>query len=233
MSQGIVWSSVTRDTVILAEAGEDDGTGKVISLAQKMMKQKPTAGWEFKRSKGFRGIKFHVYDHAEDRLDCSSQGDNSRTLWIFSCIAESSLEESQQKSFLEKLVYLTEPLRHDDYLWREGDLLACQATFGPMLQQRMEQVGYQGKLAMVNQSLNTTKEIMAKNIDMLMDRGETLEELDDRAIELNAMSKQFRKRADQVKKFEMWQNAKHGVMIGTAVTAGVAIVTVPPLIALL
>lgn len=231
MSQGIVWSAITRNDVILAEAGEDDGTGKVISLAQKMMKQKPTPGWEFKRSKGYRGIKFHVYDHAEDRLD--SEGDKARILWVFSCIADSSLEESQQKSFLEKLVYLTEPLRHDDYLWREGDMLACQATFGPLLQQRMEQVGYQGKLAMVNQNINTTKEIMARNIETLLDRGETLEELDERASELNAMSKQFKKRADQVKRFEMWQNAKHGLLIGTAVTAGVAVVTVPPLIALL
>jgi len=231
MSQGIVWSAITRNDIILVEAGEDDGTEKVIGLAQKMMKQKPTPGWEFKRTKGLRGIKFHVYDHADDRLDGS--GNSSRILWIFACIADSSLEEDQQKSFLEKLVYLTEPLRNDDYLWREGDLLACQATFGPLLQQRMEQVGYQGKLAMVNQNLNTTKEIMARNINMLLERGETLEELDEKATELSAMSKQFKKRADQVKRFEMWQNAKHGLMIGTAVTAGVAVITVPPLIALL
>eukprot|EP00567_Pseudictyota_dubia_P007328 CAMPEP_0197435548 /NCGR_PEP_ID=MMETSP1175-20131217/3120_1 /TAXON_ID=1003142 /ORGANISM="Triceratium dubium, Strain CCMP147" /LENGTH=231 /DNA_ID=CAMNT_0042964609 /DNA_START=286 /DNA_END=981 /DNA_ORIENTATION=- len=231
MTQGIVWSAITRNDTILAEAGEDDGTGKVVSLAQKMMKQKPTPGWEFKRSKGLRGMKFHVYDHADDRLD--STGDSSGVLWIFSCIAHSSLEECQQKSFLEKLVYLTEPLRQDDYLWREGGLLACQATFGPLLQQRMEQVGHHGKLAMVNQSINTTKEIMARNIEMALDRGDALDDLDKRADELNVMSQQFKKRADQVKRFKMWQNAKHGVIIGTAVTAGVAVVTVPPLIALL
>uniref|UniRef100_A0A7S4J1D9 V-SNARE coiled-coil homology domain-containing protein n=1 Tax=Odontella aurita TaxID=265563 RepID=A0A7S4J1D9_9STRA len=97
----------------------------------------------------------------------------------------------------------------------------------------LETVGYQGKLAMVNQSINTTKEIMARNIETLLERGETLEELDERATELNVMSKQFRKRAEQVKRFEMWQNAKHGLLIGTAVTAGVAVITVPPLIAIL
>ena len=131
---GILWSCVARNGNILVEAGADEGEGEVTGLAQKLMKQKPTPGWEFQRSrrKGLRGLKFHVYDDGDG---C----DEGRLIWVFACVADKSLEDSQQKSFLEKLVYLTEPLRLDDYLWREGGLLACQGTFGPMLFQRMEQ----------------------------------------------------------------------------------------------
>jgi len=203
----------------------DEGEGQVISLAQKLLKKKPTPGWEFQRSrtKGLRGVKFHLYD----------DGGDERLIWVFACVADSSLEESQQKSFLEKLVYLTEPLRDDDYRWREGELLACQATFGPLLEQRMEQVAHQGRLAMVNQHINTTKQIMSDNIEMLLDRHESLEGLQEKSEELNVMAKQFKKRSEQIRRFQQWQNAKHGLLVGTAVTGVVAAVTVPPLVALL
>jgi hypothetical protein len=47
------------------------------------------------------------------------------------------------------------------------------------------------------------------------------------------MSKQFKKHAKHVKRFKMIQNAKHGIIVGTAVTATAANVIVPPLVALL
>jgi hypothetical protein len=46
MLAGILWSGILRDNTILAEAGEDQRDGAVISLAQKLVKKKATAGWE-------------------------------------------------------------------------------------------------------------------------------------------------------------------------------------------
>lgn len=174
------------------------------------------------KAKGFKGIKFHFFDNSTDDM----------LVWSFSVVAESSLDDNEIKSFLEKLVYITEPMR-DSEEWRSGDVLSAQSSFAPILLQKMEQVTSQGKLAMVNQQVNTTKQIMAENIEMALAREETLQGLQNRSEELNVMSKQFKKRAQQVKKFKMIQNAKHGVVVGGLIVAATAIIVVPPLVALL
>lgn len=246
MSNKILWSSICRNDVILVEAGEDNYDGAVVELGKKLLSKKATPGWEFQRNKKkkLRGIKLHVFDHdvtivggqREDH-DTSVPKDEKKSLvWSFAAISESSLEKEQVKSFLEKLVFLTEPMRHDDNEgggWRYGDLLCGQSSFAPILLQRMEQVEYQGRLAMVNQRIQSTKEIMSKNIDLILEREEHLQNIQERSESLNILSKQFKKRSKQMKRYKMWQNAKHGAVMGSAITAGVAVVTVPPLIALL
>lgn len=224
MLKGILWSAVSRNDTVLAEAGEDNNGGTVIALAQKLLKKKVTAGWEYSKSKGLKGMKFHVFDEVK--------GPGDLLVWSFSAVAESSLDDTQVKSFLEKLVYITEPLRESPE-WIYGITLCAQATFAPILLQKMEQVSSQGKLAMVNQKINTAKEIMAENINLALEREETLEELQHQSEELNGMAKQFKKRAKQVKRFKMMQNAKHGVIVGGLVVGATAVIVVPPLVALL
>lgn len=224
MLKGILWSGVSRNEVVLAEAGEDNNGGAVIQLAQKLLKKKATAGWEFCKSKGLKGIKFHVFDEVK--------GPGDLLVWSFSAVAESSLSDEEVKSFLEKLVYITEPLR-ESAEWIYGSVLSAQTTFAPILLQKMEQVSSQGKLAMVNQKINTAKEIMAENINMALEREGTLEDLQHRSEELNGMAKHFKKRAQQVKRFKMMQNAKHGVIVGGLIVGTTAVIVVPPLVALL
>jgi len=228
MLKGILWSAICRNDIVLTEAGEDFYDGAVIKVAQKLLKKKATAGWEFERSRkdGLRGMKFHLYE------DSDVEG-SSMIVWSFVSVTESSLAEEEAKSFLEKLVYITEAMRCDDKVWRNGDLLAAQASFAPILLDKMEQVSSQGRLAMVNESISTTKEIMAENIQMALEREERLESLDQQAESLSAMTKQFKAKAQQIKRFKMWQDAKHGLLLGTAVTGVVAVITVPPLVAIL
>lgn len=174
------------------------------------------------KAKGFKGIKFHVFDNTTGDM----------LVWSFSVVAQSSVDDAQVKSFLEKLVYITEPMRESEE-WRSGDVLSAQSSFAPILLQKMEQVTSQGKLAMVNQQVNTTKQMMAENIEMALARDETLEGMQNRSEELNGMAKQFKKRAKQVKRFKMIQNAKHGVIVGGLIVGATAIIVVPPLVALL
>lgn len=221
MLQGIVWAAVSRNEFVLAEAGEDNYDGAVIKLAQKLLKKKATAGWEFVKSKGLKGYKFHLYDESSTNI-----------VWSFAAVAESSLDDDQVKSFLEKLLYITEPMRESPE-WIHGDTLCAQASFAPILLQKMEQVASQGKLAMVNAKLNTTKEIMAENIELALERQENLEDLQQQSEELSGMAKQFKKRAKQVKRYKMRQKAKHGAIIGGLVVGATAVVVVPPLVALL
>ena len=219
-------------TTSLAAFSQDNFDGELIKLARKLLNRKPTGGWEFERSraKKLRGVNFYVHESQKQTGDWEQQP-AAPTIWVFSAVAESSLDEKQQKSFLEKLVYLTEPCREEDYLWREGDTLACQELFAPMLLQRMEQVERSGKLAMVNKSIESTKEIMHNNINSMMEREEKLEDLEAMTAECNAMAKTFKERSRQIKRYKKWNNAKHGVLVGTAVTGVVAAVTVPPLVA--
>mmetsp|Transcript_9573 Transcript_9573/g.12048 ORF Transcript_9573/g.12048 Transcript_9573/m.12048 type:complete len:189 (-) Transcript_9573:43-609(-) len=187
------------------------------------------------RKAGLRGIKFHVYDDEAKFVDIGGETEAEESemiVWSFAVVADKSLEDSEVKSFIEKLVYITMPMRDDD-LWRTGDLLCAQNSFAHILLDKMEQVDDQGKLAMVNDKVNSTKEIMRENIELALEREETLEEMRGRAEELSGMTKQFKKRAKQVKRFKMIQNAKHGAIVGAAVTATAAVVIVPPLVALL
>ena len=235
MMSGVLWSAICRDGIVLAEAGEDKYDGAVIRLAQKLLTKKATAGWEFEKARKTKlhGIKFHVFDDANPNANAYGSGSGSEMkVWSFAAVAEKSLDSAELRSFVEKLFYITEPLRESEE-WRNGDMLCAQASFAPILLQKMEQVQAQGKLAMVNQKLNTTKEIMADNIEMALARDESLQVLHAKSEETNMMARQFKKRAKQVKRFKMMQNAKNGLVLGTAVTAVTAIIIVPPLVALL
>jgi Synaptobrevin len=119
-------------------------------------------------------------------------------------------------------------------VWRYGSDHAAQNTFAPILMQRMEEVSYYGKLAMCHAKVEAVREIMARNIDLILENDERLAVMaHEKAAQLNEMAKVFAKNSKKVKRQMLWNNAKHGALIGTAITAGVAVVVVPPLVALL
>lgn len=227
----ILWAAVCRGNTILAEAGHggnDAMKDQVTLAAQGLLAKKDTPGYEFYNSRKARcrGIKFHVYetDSLTDEI----------IVWKFAAVYHKELvEKDQVKSFLEKLVMITEVQRQEDYGWRYGDVLAAQESFAPTMLQRMQEVTYMGRLAMVNQDINGVKEIMASNIEAALNRGEKLEDMQESATRLEEMGRQFRKNAKKIKRFQQWQNAKYGLAVGTAVTGLVALVAVPPIIALL
>ena len=239
----IVWSCIARDGIILAEAGSDDGKGRVIRTAKKISSMKPTCGWEKTRSlkdAPYRGLKFHVHEVDEEDGHGDGNGDGTQAarpdkiiIWTFCCVYDSKrMSEDCVMAFLTKIVYITEPLR-DMPWWREGAVLSAQPSFAPTLQQQMVDAESACQLAIMKQHLEETKTIMAKNIEAVLQRGEKIEDLEASAEELNQMSRIFKKKAKQVKRYTMWQNAKHGIIVGTAVTGAVGVVVVPALIALL
>mmetsp|Transcript_6219 Transcript_6219/g.11359 ORF Transcript_6219/g.11359 Transcript_6219/m.11359 type:complete len:237 (-) Transcript_6219:594-1304(-) len=234
----IAWSSVARDGTILAEAGSDDSKGRVVRTAQRISRMNPTAGWEKTHSwkdAPLKGIKFHLHEVANPDADGfqQSDGDDKIMIWTFSCVYDSKqTSEQAAKAFLTKIVYVTEALRGMPW-WREGDTLSAQASFAPTLQQQMESADRTGQMSMMNQHVEETKQIMASNIENILDRGARIEDLDEESQQLNMMSRVFKKKAKQLKRAKMMQNAKHGAMVGTAVTGVVGVIVIPPLIALL
>jgi hypothetical protein len=232
----LLWSCVARNDVVLAEANvpQDPQYDEYVSEAAKLLlHKKETPGWEFVtlnrrvgqlRRSTLKGMKFHVYDHKEG-------GDFH--IWVFCCIYDpATVEACQVQSFLEKMVTITEVFRETDPQWKYGSSLVAQETFFPILLQRMEEISYLGKLAMVNDQVQNLKQIMARNIELILARGEKMDRLQEDATRLQTMGAVFKKNSKKVKRQMLWQNAKHGLLLGTAVTAGVAILVVPPLIAI-
>jgi malate synthase len=225
----LLWSCISRNDVILAEAGADAGKDEaaVVLTAQQLIKKKPTPGWEFHShwGKKLKAMKFHVYDNTSD-------GDFF--VWSFSCVYSSErIDAKQVQAFVEKIVGISEMFREHDDTWKYGYTLAAQDTFAPILKQRMEEVTYMGKMAMVNEQVDELSSIMSRNIEMILARGDKIETLQEDATRLQQMAGVFKKNTKKVKRKMMWQNAKHGLVLGSAITAGVAIVVIPPLVAIL
>mmetsp|Transcript_21757 Transcript_21757/g.31141 ORF Transcript_21757/g.31141 Transcript_21757/m.31141 type:complete len:239 (+) Transcript_21757:88-804(+) len=238
MSSPICWSCVQRNGIILAEAGCDDGSKNIIKTAQKITNMKPTAGWEVSsnfsmRSNPYRGIKFHLHECAGEIDDTAYSIPDDIIIWAFSCVYNTTeCSEETAKAFLTKLVFVSEPLRGMPW-WREGGTLSAQPSFAPTLQQQMENVEQIDRLAIMQQHVDETKAIMHNNIENILERGDKIEDLQEEATKLNAAAKVFKKNAKKVKRFQMLQNAKRGVLVGTAVTGAVGVCIIPPLIALL
>ena len=122
----------------------------------------------------------------------------------------------------------------EDDLWRYGSTYAVQRSFSPVLAQRMEEVSYLGKLALCHKQLDETKSVMARNIELILEQEERLQNVtSQKARECNEMALAFKKKSKQLKRQMLWNNAKHGLILGTAITAGVASVAIPTLIAIL
>lgn len=226
--QGILWSCVARHDVIVAEAqGIQDP--RVQHVSQELMRKKPTPGWEFYNNKTFsarlKGLKFHIYEHVED---ATYEDATEFRIWVVGAVYDPAVVETQQaKSFIEKIVVISEVFRQHDQNWQTGSQYCAQNSFGPIMAQRMQEVAYLGKVAMVEQEIESLKQIMARNIDMIVDRGDKIERLQGESKQLNEMAAVFKKNSKKLKRKMLWQNAKYGLVLGTAVTAGAAAIIIP------
>jgi hypothetical protein len=217
MSGPIHWAAISRNDCVLAEARSPGGdSARVQEVAYKLLHKKITPGWEYASSRGYglRGVKFHVLEKS---------GSHSPPLaWVFAVVTNSSLEDVCVKSFLEKLVYITEPMRVSDPLWRQGQVLAVQDSFLPTLRQRMEQIPSK------TLDVDGIRTIMSRNIDALLGTGRSDEYADNHENDGQAsMSHQLRDWNEQVNRFKMMQYAKHGRILGSIITAAVLFLPSP------
>lgn len=189
-----------------------------------------------------KGVKFHLYETVPAEEIAGDYEDNiaaerlppATRIWVVAAVYDPSLiDKVPVQSFLEKMIGISELFRETDDLWKEGGTLACQKTFAPILLQRMQEVTSLGKMAMLHEQLTMTQQIMSDNIALILQNDEQLHDMQEKGSRLQEMAHVFKKRTKAVRRAKMMQNAKHGLILGTAITAGVAIVIVPPLVALL
>lgn len=233
----ILWAAVSRGNTVLAEANVEDyhWDDSLCQCSTLLLKKAATPGWEFvtlncthirrpidcPQYPKLKGIKFHVYEHDATEL----------IIWSVAAVYDpNAVDTAHVQSFIEKIVTITDVLRESDPLWKTGSTLAAQNTFAPILRQRMSEVVYLGKICELNEQLDSLRLIMARNIELILARGESIEDLQKESEKLSVMASVFKKRSTQLKRQMLWQNAKHGLMMGTAISAGVAVVVVPPLV---
>ena len=214
-----------RDQAILAESTvcDPEMIRAVVKLACSVRKKKPTAGWEFERSSGLRACKF-----------CVHQGGarESPIVWSVACVYGSSFSKQLAQGFIEKLTILTEVLRSTPE-WVRGAAGSQQEAFGPTLEQRMVQANSSGKAAMISSQVGEVTELMHQNIETLLSRSDDLSALDEKADAMQKAARTLQKGARKAKRFKMMQQAKLGAVAGLAVTAGVAAVTIPIIVAVI
>jgi Synaptobrevin len=218
-------------------------------------KNKKSGGEDHDRFVPLKGIKFHVFEHVSDEsmrhLPLAANNDNADKknknsnnngmdaaaeqkkstphlrVWVFAAIYDPNCTNRPDvQSFLEKLVYITDNLRRYDPEWKVARTLGLQASFAPTLQQRMEEVTYLGKVALLQQQVHACQEQMERNIDLLLENTDRAEDLHEQATHLKDMCHVFKKKAKQGRRQQMLANAKYGLVAGTAVTGLVAVVLV-------
>ena len=182
----------------------------------------PTPGWEFAKGRGLCAVKFHVHDKTAE----------TEVVWAISCVHDSDFDGTLAKGFIEKMTMLTDPLRGTPE-WRTGGALSAQTSFAPVLQQRLEQANSMGRTALLSEQVDYVKNLMHENIELILQRGEDLEALENKTDALSTLARNFKSQATRARRFQMWQHAKFGAVVGGAVTAGVAIVVVPAVVAAL
>ena len=227
----ILWSCIARNDAVLVETGSIDPA--VRDTAQGLLSQKATPGYEFYHPRRrLRGCKFHIYEH--DTRE-GLEDDQPLLIWAFCAVYDASnVTQAQVKAFLQKIVILTELPRREDPEWRYGYGFNCQTTFAPILQQRMQDITYLAKIVKLEQQVEAARAIMERNIELIMDREERLlNKLHRKTTEANEMAQIFRKRTRKVRRMQLMQQAKHGLLVGTVITAGIAIAVIPPLVAVL
>jgi Synaptobrevin len=202
-------------------------------------------------TKTLKGIKFHLYEHVNplDDYDATLDGISATTndvkpttptpqlcLWVFAAVYDPTTipnDRAPVQAFLEKIVLLTENFRLYDPSWHTVGTLGLQNTFAPILQQQMSQTREIAAFSKLQGQIQACQEQMERNIALLLERGEKIDDLHANATRLQEMALVFQKRARDVKRYQMRNHARHGLLLGTAVTAAVAMVVVPPLVAIL
>ncbi|KAJ8606648.1 hypothetical protein CTAYLR_008394 [Chrysophaeum taylorii] len=75
----------------------------------------------------------------------------------------------------------------------------------------------------IHNQVEEVRSIMEHNVEMILDRGEKLEDLEQKSDDLSKATLAFKKQARKLKRWHLMNQVKWGVAVGTLVTASVAI----------
>jgi len=231
-SATIIASFIARNDVILAEATLEnyrENKHCVEELARRLHKKKRTPGWEFTSlplqwnrlsSTKLKGAKFHVYEH-------NPEEEGGFCIWSFGCIyPDSALEFKYIESFAKHLIEISQDFRENDQVWKRGSYLAAQHHFSPTLLDMMSDTKNLERLDAAQKGIDDLVDTMGRNIDMILERDDKIEDLLEKSEQLNAMARVFKKNSKalqkKVRRKKLWLDATVGA--GAAAVVSTAIV---------
>jgi len=150
-------------------------------------------------------------------------------VWSVSCVYDAALHEAAARALVEKVVMLMESQRATS-TWRAGSKLAAQQSFAPVLLANMEQVNANPPTEEIQEQVEEIKGIMASNIELILQRADKLEDLQQKANALSNISLAFQRKARDAKRFQLWQQAKFGMVAGTAAAVAIGVLIVPAIL---
>ena len=92
-----------------------------------------------------------------------------------------------------------------------------------VLEREIAHANSSDQLQKVSNQVEEVRAIMEANVEVMLDRGERLEAIEDKADQLSKATLMFRKQARSLKRWHLMNQVKWGVAVGTMVTASVAI----------
>lgn len=229
----IIASSIVRNCTILAHATMDEYQEHSIyieELQRRLNSKKATPGWEWaslplqwsqKCPLTLLGAKFHLFEH-------NPEEEGGFIIWSFSCVYDrNALESKYAESFIKHLMETSRHFRENDVVWKTGSYLAAQHQFSPTLHDMMSDTTAFARLDEIHKNIENLKDIMQKNIQMLMDREENIDDLLKTAEECNNAASVFKKRAKAIKKKlrrkQLMLQATKGLGYATVVSTAVVV----------
>jgi len=81
-----------------------------------------------------------------------------------------------------------------------------------------------GKVAALRSQVNEVKDVMSKNIEKVMERGDNLDNLVTKTTDLEAGAAVFRDRTKVVRRKMWWKNAKMNIILGIVAVVVIVII---------
>ncbi|KAI3865689.1 hypothetical protein MKX03_016872 [Papaver bracteatum] len=193
MSQeSFIYSFVARGTMILAEYTEF--TGNFPAIATQCLQKLPSTNNKFTYNCDHHTFNFLVEDG-----------------YAYCVVAKESVGKHVSIAFLERV--------RADFKKRYGGGKADTAIakslnkeFGPAMKEHMryiiEHADEIGKLSKVQAQVSEVKSIMIENIDKVVDRGEKIDILSEKAADLNSNAQEYKKKGTQLRRKLWYQNMK-------------------------
>jgi vesicle-associated membrane protein 4 len=101
--------------------------------------------------------------------------------------------------------------------------LALHKTMEPVLARELASANGKEKIEEILNQVSEVRQIMEKNVELILDRQEQLEDLEANTTELEKGAHQFRKGTRKLRRWHLMNQVKFGVAVGTAISVAVAI----------
>jgi hypothetical protein len=163
----IPWMCIVRDDVVLLDIGESNVPDQVPQLAQTILFQGRNLydeeeeeedelgavwGWELLQlnesscntttrnttNANFQGLRIHVYEVVQSE---DEEEDCALLAWMVGVVYDATqISTPSVQQFLADALAFTQTSRERDPTWRTGGPHACQYLFGPVFQNRLEDI---------------------------------------------------------------------------------------------